>query len=155
MATRKVTGKTNGSTPKTMRKVRVSRANGIHTKKDAKLDLASAAEVLNHEQTRSELTTAAVVGAVALLIKAELLPGFLLGVGAMMLGKLFPGATDHIRPLLKTTIGMGYKAMGKTQQLIAEASDRAQDIMAEIKAEAGKPMPAVSKVSGAIKPTIN
>jgi hypothetical protein len=50
---------------------------------------------------------------------------------------------------------MGYKAMGKTQQLIAEASDRAQDIMAEIKAEAGKPMPAVSKVSGAIKPTIN
>jgi hypothetical protein len=155
MATKKVVDKTNGSTPKTTRKARGSQANGTHTNTESKLNLASAAEVLNQEQTRSELATAAVVGAVALLIEAELLPGILLGVGAMMVAKLFPGVTDHIRPLLKTTIGMGYKAMGKAKELIAEASDHAQDIVAEIKAEAAKPMPPVSKSSGATKPSVN
>jgi len=122
--------------------------------------LASAVSVLNQEQTRSELATAAVVAAVAALIKAELLPGILLGVGAMMVAKLFPGITDEIRPLLKSTLGMGYKAMGKTQKMIAEASDRAQDMLAEIKAEAGKPVrtaikPLAIKPAAAMKMSVN
>jgi hypothetical protein len=96
-----------------------------------------------------------VVGAIAALVKAELLPGILLGVGAMMVAKLFPGITDQIQPLLKSTLGMGYKAMGKTQKLIAEASDRAQDILAEIKAEAGKPIRPATRLSATLKPSIN
>jgi hypothetical protein len=108
-------------------------------KSSPKSDLESAVEVLKQEKTRSELATAAVVGAAALLIEVELLPGILLGVGAMMLAKLFPGVTDQVRPLIKTTIGMGYKAMGKAQEMIAEASDHAQDMLAEIRAEAAKP----------------
>jgi hypothetical protein len=160
MAARKVVNKTNGSapkangsTPKAMRKalgLRASRTNG-----NSKLDLASAINVLNQEQTRTELATAAVVAAVAALIKAELLPGILIGVSAMMVAKLFPGITDEIRPLLKSTLGMGYKAMGNTQKLIAEASDRAQDMLAEIKAEAGKSIRAATKPSAAIKPSLN
>jgi hypothetical protein len=153
MATRKVVDKTNSGTPKTSRKARGPRVS--RTKDNSKLDLASAVDVLNQEQTRSELATAAVVGAVAVLIEAELLPGILLGVGAMMVAKLFPGITDHIRPLLKSTIGLGYKAMGKTQELIAEASDHAQDMLAEIKAEAGKQTPPVTKPSAVIKPSVN
>lgn len=100
--------------------------------------VSSAVQVLNHERTRSELATAAVVGVAALLIEIELLPGILLGVGAMMIPKLFPGVTDMVRPLMKSTIALGYKAMAKTQQLVAEASDHAQDMLAEIRAEAGR-----------------
>ena len=96
----------------------------------------SPAEVLNQEETRSELTAAAVVGVAAVLVEAELLPGILLGVAAMMLPKIFPGITDFARPLVKSSIGLGYKAMVKTQQLVAEASDHAQDMLAEIRSEA-------------------
>jgi hypothetical protein len=140
MATRALSEKTNGSTPpRKARKTPASRAGANHVKSSPKSDLESAVEVLKQEKTRSELATAAVVGAAALLIEVELLPGILLGVGAMMLAKLFPGVTDQVRPLIKTTIGMGYKAMGKAQEMIAEASDHAQDMLAEIRAEAAKP----------------
>jgi hypothetical protein len=111
-------------------------------------------QVLKQEKTRSELATAAVVGAAAVLIEVELLPGILLGVGAMMLAKLFPGVTDQVRPLIKTTIGMGYKAMGKAQAMIAEASDHAHDMLAEIKAEAAKPG-AAAKPASPIKSAVN
>jgi uncharacterized protein YukE len=57
--------------------------------------------------------------------------------------------------MLKSTIGMGYKAMGKTQELIAEASDHAQDMLAEIKAEAAKTLRPAAKPSAAMKPTVN
>lgn len=90
---------------------------------------------LKQEQTRSELATAAVVGVGALILEAELLPGILLGVAAMMIPKIFPGVSDVARPIIKSAIGMGYKVAAKTQQLIAEATDHAQDMMAEIKAE--------------------
>ena len=97
--------------------------------------VGSAVQVLSHEQTRSELVTAAVIGAAAVLIEIELLPGILLGVAAMMIPKLFPGVTNFARPLMKSTIGLGYRAMAKTQQLVAEASDHAQDMLAEIRVE--------------------
>ncbi|MDQ2763549.1 MAG: hypothetical protein M3Y22_08710 [Pseudomonadota bacterium] len=90
---------------------------------------------MTHEQTRSELATAAVVGVAAVIIEAELLPGILLGVAAMMIPKLFPGVSDLARPMIKSTVGLAYKAMAKTQELIAEASDHAQDLLAEVKAD--------------------
>jgi hypothetical protein len=158
MATRKVADKTNGGTPKATRKVRgprISPTKASPPKANSKLDLASAVDMLSHEQTRSELATAAVVGAVAVLVEAELLPGILLGVGAIMLAKLFPGITGQIRPLVKSTIGLGYKAMGKTQELMAEASEHAQDMLAEIKADAGKSHPPQAKPSAAIKPHVH
>lgn len=153
MATRKSVHKANGSAPKAARKATGTRAN--RTKGNSKLDLAAAINVLNEEQTRSELATAAVVATVAAVVKAELLPGILLGVGAMMVAKLFPGIADQIRPLLKSTIGMGYKAAGKTQSMIAEASDHAQDMLAEIRAEAAKALRPSTKRTATMKPTIN
>ena len=107
--------------------------------------LSSVVQVLNHEQTRSELATAAVIGAAALLIEIELLPGILLGVAAMMIPKLFPGVTNFARPLMKSTIGLGYRAMAKTQQLVAEASDHAQDMLAEIRVESERSASARAK----------
>jgi hypothetical protein len=68
-----------------------------------------------------------------------------------MLAKMFPGITGQIRPLVKSTIGLGYKAMGKTQELIAEASEHAQDMLAEIRADSGKSHPPPAKPSAAIK----
>jgi hypothetical protein len=98
----------------------------------------STMDVLNGERTRSELAAAAVVGIAAVIIEIELLPGILLGVAAMMIPKLFPGLPDVGQPLVKSTISMAYKAMTKAQQLVAEASDRAQDMLAEIKVDAAR-----------------
>ena len=146
MVTRKSTG---GSAPKsTARRARSTRESVTDAPTLTGPSLNSAVQVLGREQTRSELATAAVVGVAAVLIEAELLPGILLGVAAMMVPKIFPGLTDFARPLVKSTIGLGYKAMAKAQRLVAEATDHAQDMLAEIKAEAGR-RPSAEKRSAA------
>jgi hypothetical protein len=109
-----------------------------HSAVAPKSAITSAVQVLREERTRSELATAAVVGLAAIIVEIELLPGILLGVAAMMLPKLFPGLPELGRPLIKSTIGLGYKAMAQAQQLVAEASDRAQDMLAEIKADTAR-----------------
>lgn len=109
-----------------------------HSTVTPKSVVTSAVEVLGQERTRTELATAAVVGLAAVIVEIELLPGILLGVAAMMIPKLFPGLPELGRPLIKSTIGLGYKAMAQAQQLVAEASDRAQDMLAEIKADTAR-----------------
>ena len=125
---------------KPKRRTRATISSGAATE-----SVNSAVQVLSHEQTRSELVTAAVIGAAAVLIEIELLPGILLGVAAMMVPKLFPGVTNFARPLMKSTIGLGYRAMAKTQQLVAEASDHAQDMLAEIRVESERSASARAK----------
>jgi hypothetical protein len=83
----------------------------------------------------TSLATAVVVGAGVSLVAAELLPGMLIGVGAMLLPKLLPGVADMFRPLVKTTIRAGYTTAVKAREMLAEASEQVQDMVAEAKAE--------------------
>ena len=150
MATRKLAAAATAKTPRR----RVRKSDQVQ---DSTIELttattapgvASVLQALGHEQTKSELAAAAVVGVAAVLIEIELLPGILLGVAAMMVPKLLPGLANSAGPFVKTALGLGYKAVAKTQQLIAEAVDHAQDMLAEIKADASS-KPAAPKAAQA------
>ena len=76
--------------------------------------------------------TVAAVGLAAALIEVDLVPGILIGVGAMLAPKLFGGS---LRPLLKNAIRAGYSVRDRAREMMAETSEQFQDIVAEVKAE--------------------
>jgi hypothetical protein len=85
----------------------------------------------------AKAATIAVVGVGVALISAELLPGMILGVAAALL----PGIGPKMRPFLKSTVKAGYSAVRKTREMMAEASEQVQDMLAEAKAEDVPPVP--------------
>jgi hypothetical protein len=92
----------------------------------------------------AKAATIAVVGVGVALISTELIPGMLIGVAAAML----PGLGPKMRPLLKNTVKAGYAAVRKTREMLAEASEQVQDMVAEAKADVA-PIPPPAK---AVKP---
>lgn len=93
-------------------------------------------EVKNDDMV-AKAATIAVVGVGVALISAELLPGMLIGVAAAFL----PGIGPKMRPFLKSTVKAGYTAVRKTREMMAEASEQMQDMLAEAKAEEVPPVP--------------
>jgi hypothetical protein len=85
----------------------------------------------------AKAATIAVVGVGAALISTELIPGMLIGVAAAFL----PGIGPKMRPFLKSTVKAGYSAVRKTREMMAEASEQVQDMLAEAKAEDIPPVP--------------
>jgi hypothetical protein len=77
------------------------------------------------------VATIAVVGVGVALISAELIPGMLLGVAATLL----PGVRGKVKPFFRHTVKAGYAAVRKTRELVAEAGEQFQDIVAEAKSE--------------------
>jgi hypothetical protein len=85
----------------------------------------------------AKAATIAVVGVGVALISTELIPGMLIGVAAAFL----PGIGPKMRPFLKSTVKAGYSAVRKTREMMAEASEQVQDMLAEAKAEDVPPVP--------------
>lgn len=81
------------------------------------------------------IAAAVAVGLGAALMEAELLPGILLGAGAMLLGRVFPQLNEGIRPMLKSAIGASLSLTDKTRSLFAEATEQVHDVVAEVRAE--------------------
>jgi hypothetical protein len=79
----------------------------------------------------AKAATIAVVGVGVALISTELIPGMLIGVAAALL----PGMGPKLRPLLKSTVKAGFSAVRKTREMIAEAGEQVQDMLAEVQAE--------------------
>jgi hypothetical protein len=84
----------------------------------------------------AKVATIAVVGVGAALISTELIPGMLIGVAAALL----PGIGPKMRPFLKSTVKASYNAVRKTREMIAEAGEQMQDMIAEAKAEEVPPV---------------
>ena len=95
----------------------------------------------------AKAATIAVVGVGVALISAELIPGMLIGVAAAFL----PGIGPKMRPFLKNTVKAGYTAVRKTREMVAEASEQVQDMLAEAKAEDVPPVPPPPVANGAAK----
>ncbi len=74
--------------------------------------------------------TIAVIGVGAALISTELIPGMIIGVCAAFI----PGLGPKLRPLFKSTVKAGYTAMRKTREMVAEATEQMQDVVAEARA---------------------
>jgi hypothetical protein len=94
----------------------------------------------------SKVATVALVGLGAALIEVELIPGILLGVAAMMAPDIMPKLGRILRPMLKGTVRAGYAFAEKTREVVAEAGEHIDDIVAEVRSEAGQvPSGAASK----------
>jgi hypothetical protein len=91
------------------------------------------------EQDRSDVVatvaTVAVVGIGAVAFEAALLPGIVLGVAAMWLPQYFPKMGEAVNPLLRSTVRGVYKLGHKTREMMAEAHEQVNDIVAEVHAE--------------------
>ncbi len=86
---------------------------------------------------RSMLTTGALIG-VAALIEPELLLGMAVGAGIAMASNWLPDlVSGTLRPLVKTAIKAGYSAATMAREMVSEASESVQDMVAEARAENG------------------
>ena len=101
---------------------------------------AAAEPIDSGEDDRSAVTatvaTVAVVGIGAAAFEAALLPGIVLGVAAMWLPQYFPKMGEAFNPLFRSTVRSAYKLGKKTKEMMAEAHEQVNDIVAEVHAEA-------------------
>jgi hypothetical protein len=98
---------------------------------------ATEAEIAD-KQCSDAATTAAVVGVVAvgaLIFEAALIPGMILGVGAMLVPKVLPRLGEGLQPAFRATVRGAYKAGRKASYAFAEAKEQVNDVVAEAKAE--------------------
>jgi hypothetical protein len=81
------------------------------------------------------VATVAVVGIAAAAFEAALLSGVVLGVAAVWVPQHFPKMGAALNPLFRTTVRSAYKIRQKTREMMAEAYEQVQDIVAEVDAE--------------------
>ncbi len=95
--------------------------------------------------------TVAVVGVGVAVFEAALLPGVVLGVAAMLVPKYLPNLGAAIAPAVRSTVRGAYVLGQKTKEMVAEAHEHVNDIVAEVHAES-TPAPSAS-ASGSSTPT--
>jgi predicted TIM-barrel enzyme len=99
------------------------------------------------------VATAAAIVVGAALIEVELIPGLIIGAGAILLGKLFPEIGSYVRPVVKSAVRAGFSMSQKAREVMAEATEQVHDLVAEVKHEQEAPpedKPAPSKKSGLV-----
>jgi hypothetical protein len=105
---------------------------------------------------RNLLATAAavaVVGVGVAVFEAALLPGVVLGVAAMLVPKVLPNVGAAIAPAVRSTVRGAYVLGQKTKEMVAEAQEHVNDIVAEVHAEsAAAPSAPTSGNSGSATP---
>lgn len=99
------------------------------------------------------VATAAAIVVGAALIEVELIPGLIIGAGAILLGKLFPELGGYVRPAVKSAVRAGFSMSQKAREVMAEASEQVHDLVAEVKHEQGQqpPMTKVSRAPGKVQ----
>ncbi|WP_310615589.1 DUF5132 domain-containing protein [Limnohabitans sp.] len=80
----------------------------------------------------TSVATAAAIVVGAALIEVELIPGLIIGAGAILLGKLFPELGDYVRPAIKGALRAGFVLSQKVQEVVAETSEQVHDLVAEV-----------------------
>jgi Protein of unknown function (DUF5132) len=87
--------------------------------------------------SRSMLTTGALIG-VAALIMPDLLLGMAVGAGIAVTSGWLPDLVGGtVRPLVKTAIKASYAAATMAREMVSEATESVQDMVAEARAEGG------------------
>jgi hypothetical protein len=94
-------------------------------------------ELVSGDTTSVVTATAIVVGAA--LIEVELIPGLIIGAGAILLGNLLPEIGAFLRPTIKGAVGVGFSITNKARQVMAETSVHVHYLVAEVKHEQGHP----------------
>ena len=103
------------------------------------VDASKIDAIESDSEDRNELlptvATVAVVGIGAAVFEAALLPGLVLGVAAMCVPRFLPQIGSALHPLVTSTVRGTYQFGQKTRQMVAEAQEQVQDIVAEANAE--------------------
>jgi hypothetical protein len=99
----------------------------------------------------ASVATAAAIVVGAALIEVELIPGLIIGAGAILLGKLFPEMGAYVRPAIKGALRAGFFMTQKTREVMAETSEQVHDLVAEVKHEQDKPR-AAKKAQPVVEP---
>lgn len=92
------------------------------------------------DDTMTKVVTVGVVGVVAALWEAALIPGMIIGVGAMLVPAALPKLAETAQPMFRWAVRGAYSAGQKARHAFAEAQEQVHDIVAE--ADAVRP-PAV------------
>jgi hypothetical protein len=102
----------------------------------------------------ASVATAAAIVVGAALIEVELIPGLIIGAGAILLGKLFPEMGAYVRPAIKGAVRAGFFMTQKAREVMAETSEQVHDLVAEVKHEQERPK-ATKKVQPVEEPVGN
>jgi len=79
--------------------------------------------------------TVAVVAVGAAVFEAALLPGIALGVVAALAPRVFPNVGAAMAPMLRSSVRGAYRFGQRTREMVAEAHEQVNDIVAEANAE--------------------
>ena len=96
-------------------------------------DIAPASE--DRSDMVATVATVAVVGIAAAAFEAALRPGIVLGVAAVAAPKYVPKLGAALNPLFRSAVRGTYKIGQKTKEMLAEAHEQVNDIVAEVHAE--------------------
>lgn len=115
-------------------------AENVGTKLSRPAGLVERGKDLISGEAGSVVTAAAVVVGAA-LIEVELIPGIIIGAGAILLSKLFPQVGRYVRPAIKGAVRAGFSMAQKAREVVAEASEQVHDLVAEVKHEQEQTVP--------------
>jgi hypothetical protein len=79
--------------------------------------------------------TVAVVVVGAAVFEAALLPGLALGVVAALAPRVMPNIGSAMAPMFRSTVRGAYRLGQRTREMVAEAQEHVNDIVAETNAE--------------------
>jgi hypothetical protein len=117
----------------------------------SKADQTRVSEPIAEEADDGDFVTSAVtVGVIlvgAALIEATLIPGMIVGAAAVLAPKFLPRIGAGLQPLAKYAIRGAYKFGQKTREVVAEAQEHMNDIVAEVNAEQERAVTTVESVS--------
>lgn len=81
------------------------------------------------------IVTLGVVGVGVALFEVALLPAVALGAAAALAPKVLPRLGHAVNPVLRSTVRGAVKLGRKTREMVAEAQEHVNDIVAEVNAE--------------------
>lgn len=87
------------------------------------------------EREGPSIAAVTLVGVGVALIEPELIPGMLLGAGALLAPKVLPAVGKMLRPMVKGVVKAGYSAAVAVREAVAEAGEQIEDMVAEARAE--------------------
>ena len=81
------------------------------------------------------VATVGVICVAAALVEMSLIPGMIIGVGAMLVPRALPHISNAVEPTFRYTVRGAYKLGQKARHAFAEAEEQVRDIVAEANAD--------------------
>jgi hypothetical protein len=101
--------------------------------------------------TTTNVVTYGAIGVGIALIEASLIPGMLIGAALALAPKFAPNIGEALGPIFRGTVRGVYKVAQKTREIIAEAGEQVQDMMAEARLEEAQAAKAAAEQARATK----